>query len=167
MGLRGHALSICVFELNFSSGELLFSTASSFESAKRDAAINAGPVLCAAIDHEYTHLATAGDDKQLKVWAIDGLQLLSERYEAHPPPDLDSAHDRDSRNSEIPKKPTQILFTRSGQTIVVADKFGDVFRCVLLIPPSPSRRHSHTCPPKLPSHTATYNYTSTCAECRT
>jgi tRNA (guanine-N(7)-)-methyltransferase subunit TRM82 len=44
-----------------------------------DALLKAGPVRCAAVDSEYAHLATAGDDKQLKVWAIDRLQLLSER----------------------------------------------------------------------------------------
>jgi hypothetical protein len=31
---------------------------------------------------------------------------------------------------ELPKKPTQIGFTHSGDTILVADKFGDVFRYV-------------------------------------
>lgn len=79
----------------------------SFEGPKLDGVLKAGPVRCAAVDSRYTHLATAGDDKLLKVWAIDTLQLLSER--------------------ELPKKPTQIAFTRSGHTIIVADKFGDVF----------------------------------------
>ncbi|THH06557.1 hypothetical protein EW146_g9578 [Bondarzewia mesenterica] len=53
------------------------------------------------------HLATTGDDKKLKVWDIDGLKLLSER--------------------ELPKKPTQVRFVNKGQTILVSDKFGDVF----------------------------------------
>ncbi|KAH9967556.1 WD40-repeat-containing domain protein [Russula dissimulans] len=92
--------------LDSKSGELLCSTAS-FEGTELDSLTKAGPVRCAAIDSTYTHLATAGDDKLLKIWAIDGLQLLSER--------------------ELPKKPTQIRFTRSARTIVVADKFGDVF----------------------------------------
>ncbi|KAH9059106.1 WD40 repeat-like protein [Lactarius vividus] len=93
--------------LDSKSGELLHSTVS-FEGQKLDGVLKAGPVRCAAVDPMHTHLATAGDDKLLKVWAIDTLQLLSER--------------------ELPKKPTQIAFTRSGHTIVVADKFGDVFR---------------------------------------
>ncbi|KAI9444512.1 hypothetical protein H4582DRAFT_2070245 [Lactarius indigo] len=92
--------------LDSKSGELLRSTVS-FEESKLDEVLKAGPVRCAAVDSRHIHLATAGDDKQLKIWAIDTLQLLSER--------------------ELPKKPTQIAFTRSGDTIVVADKFGDVF----------------------------------------
>ncbi|KAH9031566.1 WD40 repeat-like protein [Lactarius hengduanensis] len=79
--------------LDSKSGELLHSTVS-FEESKLDGVLKAGSVR-------------SGDDKLLKVWAIDTLQLLSER--------------------ELPKKPTQIAFARSGQTIVVADKFGDVF----------------------------------------
>ncbi|KAH9070678.1 WD40 repeat-like protein [Lactarius deliciosus] len=92
--------------LDSKSGELLHSTVS-FEQSKLDGVLKAGPVRCAAVDTRCAHLATAGDDKLLKVWAIDTLQLLSER--------------------ELPKKPTQIAFAHSGQTIVVADKFGDVF----------------------------------------
>ncbi|KAH9166877.1 WD40 repeat-like protein [Lactarius sanguifluus] len=92
--------------LDSKSGELLHSTVS-FEESKLDGVLKAGPVRCAAVDTRCAHLATAGDDKLLKVWAIDTPQLLSER--------------------ELPKKPTQIAFARSGQTIVVADKFGDVF----------------------------------------
>ena len=64
--------------MSFRSGELLHSTAS-FEGSKLDGVINAGPVRCASVDSKYNHLATAGDDKLLKVWAIDTLQLLSER----------------------------------------------------------------------------------------
>ncbi|KAI9447148.1 WD40 repeat-like protein [Russula earlei] len=101
--------------LDSSSGELLRSTASP-QSEKKNFVLNAGCVRCAAVDPHYTHLVTAGDDKMLKVWAIDSLQLLSER--------------------EIPKKPTQILITRSGQTIVVADKFGDVFSYPLTSSPT-------------------------------
>ncbi|KAF8491637.1 WD40 repeat-like protein [Russula emetica] len=97
--------------------ELLRSTAS-LEGTKLDALLKTGPVRCAAVDFEYTHLATVGDDKQLKVWAVESLQLLSER--------------------EIPKKATQVLFTRSGRTIVVADKFGDVFTYPLVPLPIPT-----------------------------
>lgn len=31
-------------------------------------------------------------------------------------------------SSELPKKPTDIHFTRDGQTIAVSDKFGDIFK---------------------------------------
>jgi hypothetical protein len=30
--------------------------------------------------------------------------------------------------SELPKRPTDVLFTKDGETILVGDKFGDVFR---------------------------------------
>ncbi|KAI0247099.1 hypothetical protein BJV78DRAFT_1285811 [Lactifluus subvellereus] len=40
---------------------------------------------------------------------------------------FESIHDWAKCDRELSKKPTQIVFTRSGQTIVVADKFGDVF----------------------------------------
>ena len=66
-------------ELSLRSGELLHSTVS-FEGPELDGVLNAGPVRCAAVDIRYTHLATAGDDKLLKVWAIDTLKLLSERW---------------------------------------------------------------------------------------
>ena len=71
-------------ELNFRSGELLHSTAS-FEEPRLDEVLKAGPVRCAAVDSRYTHLATTGDDKLLKVWTIDTLQLLNERYATFSP----------------------------------------------------------------------------------
>ncbi|THU92732.1 hypothetical protein K435DRAFT_671619, partial [Dendrothele bispora CBS 962.96] len=73
------------------------------ESLKRS-----GPIRSAVLDPTKTHLVTLADDKLLKVWKVDGLELLHER--------------------ELPKRPTGALFTEDGQTIVVADKFGDVFR---------------------------------------
>ena len=42
--------------------------------------MKSGPIRCAAVDEAFVHLATTGDDKKLKVWAVDGLRLLSERY---------------------------------------------------------------------------------------
>ena len=132
----------------------------SLESAKLDALQKTGPIRCAAVDFEYTNLVTVGDDKQLKVWAIDSLQLLSERYV--PRRFSSSVHSRlTATRREIPKKPTQILFTRSGRTILVADKFGDVFRCVVPALAFLSLLMSL----KLPTRTATYTYTSSPAEC--
>ena len=75
--------------------------------------MKSGPIRCAAVNTSFTHLVTTGDDKKLKVWQIDGLKLLSTR--------------------ELPKKPTEIAFTLDGQTILVSDKFGDVFRCISLL----------------------------------
>ncbi|KAL1667097.1 FAD dependent oxidoreductase-domain-containing protein [Schizophyllum commune] len=66
-----------------------------------------GPIRVAAANKAQTHLATSSDDKRLRVWEVDSLKLLSER--------------------ELPKKATSVLFTQDGQTILVSDKFGDVF----------------------------------------
>ncbi|KAL1734036.1 FAD dependent oxidoreductase-domain-containing protein [Schizophyllum commune] len=66
-----------------------------------------GPIRVAAANQAQTHLATSSDDKRLRVWEAVSLKLLSER--------------------ELPKKATSVLFTQDGQTILVSDKFGDVF----------------------------------------
>ncbi|KAI0272275.1 quinon protein alcohol dehydrogenase-like superfamily [Gloeopeniophorella convolvens] len=82
--------------LDSTSGALLHSTTTP----------DARPVRCAAVDPAGAHLATAGDDKMLRV--------------------------------ELPKKPTHIAFARAGQTLVVADKFGDVFSYPLIPAPAPA-----------------------------
>ncbi|KAL1743252.1 FAD dependent oxidoreductase-domain-containing protein [Schizophyllum fasciatum] len=69
-----------------------------------------GPIRIAAADRAQKHLATSSDDKRLRVWEVETLKLLSER--------------------ELPKKATDVLFTQDGQTILLSDKFGDVFACV-------------------------------------
>jgi tRNA (guanine-N(7)-)-methyltransferase subunit TRM82 len=51
-----------------------------FDGAAKDELLKSGHVRCAAVDTSHLHLATSGDDKVLKVWRIDGLQLLSARY---------------------------------------------------------------------------------------
>ncbi|KAF8630455.1 hypothetical protein AX15_002907 [Amanita polypyramis BW_CC] len=65
------------------------------------------PIRCAAVDPSYSYLASCGDDKQLRVWKLDTLDLVNQR--------------------ELPKRPTAIEFVRDAQTIIVSDKFGDVF----------------------------------------
>ncbi|TFK83764.1 WD40 repeat-like protein [Polyporus arcularius HHB13444] len=93
--------------LNPNTGDLLQST-TTFADDAADKLRKSGPVRCIAVDADGVHIATTGDDKNLKVWSLaDGLQLVSER--------------------ELPKKPTEVSFTRDGQTIVISDKFGDVF----------------------------------------
>ncbi|VDB99931.1 unnamed protein product [Peniophora sp. CBMAI 1063] len=82
----------------------------------KEAILKSGPIRCATVDASQKHLITIGEDKRMKVWAIDGLKVLSER--------------------ELPKKPTQVLFARDQQTILVADKFGDVFSYPLHPTPS-------------------------------
>ncbi|KAH9926247.1 WD40-repeat-containing domain protein [Epithele typhae] len=90
-------------------GELLCSTRTLDEATCANI-IKSGSIRCVAFDDAFTHIATTGDDKKLKVWKVNTteprLELLSER--------------------ELPKKPTALLFTRDG-AIVVSDKFGDVF----------------------------------------
>ena len=77
------------------------------------------------MDSSFTHLVTSGEDKQLKVWQLEDLKLLSERYVACAVRLSLFSH---SRVSELPKKPTDVHFSRDGLTILVSDKFGDVFR---------------------------------------
>ncbi|TFY60518.1 hypothetical protein EVJ58_g5100 [Rhodofomes roseus] len=88
------------------SGKIVHSTAR-LVGAARDALLKSGPIRCLAVDGSFSHLATVGDDKQLKTWQIVGLRLMSVR--------------------PLPKKPTEIAFTRNGLTLLISDKFGDVF----------------------------------------
>ncbi|EIW79075.1 WD40 repeat-like protein [Coniophora puteana RWD-64-598 SS2] len=101
--------------LNAVTGSTLHSTASA-DHPEREGAEKSGPVRCAALDTSGAHLVTACDDKKLKVWAVDGLRLLSSR--------------------ELPKKATDLAFVQNGD-ILVADKFGDVFRYPLQHTPPP------------------------------
>ena len=62
------------------TGHLLYSTALIDEEEQRKSLIKSGHVRCAAVDREFRYLITSGEDKMLKVWELDGLKLLSERY---------------------------------------------------------------------------------------
>ncbi|KDR80625.1 hypothetical protein GALMADRAFT_276855 [Galerina marginata CBS 339.88] len=92
--------------LNTATGAVLHSTTTIPDSEKASV-LKSGPVRCAAVDHGFKYLLTSGEDKMLKLWQLDGLQLVSER--------------------ELPKKPTSVAFTADAQTILVSDKFGDIF----------------------------------------
>ncbi|KAJ6519092.1 WD40 repeat-like protein [Mycena sanguinolenta] len=92
--------------LDSRTGDLIVSTTER-QGADKDSLLKSGPIRLAAVDKDGKHLVTSGDDKLLKLWQIDGLKLLNER--------------------ELPKKPTALAFTRDGQTILSADKFGDIF----------------------------------------
>ncbi|KAJ7307093.1 WD40 repeat-like protein [Mycena albidolilacea] len=100
--------------LDSRTGDLIITTADR-QGADKDALLKSGPIRLAAVDKEGKHLVTSGDDKLLKLWQIDGLKLLNER--------------------ELPKKPTGLAFTRDGQTILSADKFGDIFSYDLHLAP--------------------------------
>ncbi|TFY83186.1 hypothetical protein EWM64_g822 [Hericium alpestre] len=52
---------------------------------------------------------------------------------------------------ELPKKPTQISFTRNEQTILVSDKFGDIFSYPLISEPAAPQKDA-TKPEELASH---------------
>ncbi|KAJ7140244.1 WD40 repeat-like protein [Mycena crocata] len=92
--------------LDSRTGDLI-ATTTALEDADKAALLRSGPVRLAAIDSHRKHLVTSGDDKELKLWRIDGLKLLNQR--------------------ELPKKPTGLAFTQDGQTILASDKFGDIF----------------------------------------
>ena len=57
---------------------MLHSTAA-LAAPARDALVKAGPVRAADVDRGFRHVALSGEDKKLKVWRLDGLELLSER----------------------------------------------------------------------------------------
>ncbi|OCH87825.1 WD40 repeat-like protein [Obba rivulosa] len=103
--------------INTQDGSVLHSTAN-WDETQKAALLKSGPVRVAAVDEGFTHLATVGDDKRLKVWQIEGLKILSER--------------------ELPKKATGAQFTKDGQTILVSDKFGDIFKYPLHYEPTPT-----------------------------
>ncbi|KAI9573962.1 WD40-repeat-containing domain protein [Boletus coccyginus] len=95
--------------LDAQSGRILHSTAN-FAHEDEDALISSGPIRCSGMSKDGRYLATAGDDKRLKIWDLELLTLLSAR--------------------ELPKKPTCIVFPRNTD-ILVSDKFGDVYRYAL------------------------------------
>ncbi|KAF8840818.1 hypothetical protein BDN67DRAFT_967996 [Paxillus ammoniavirescens] len=102
--------------LDTETGHVLHTTAN-FTEQDKDACIKSGPIRCAGTSHEGRYLATAGDDKRLKIWDLESLTVLSAR--------------------ELPKKPTSIEFTKSND-ILVSDKFGDVFKYPLCPSAEPS-----------------------------
>jgi tRNA (guanine-N(7)-)-methyltransferase subunit TRM82 len=51
-----------------------------FADEARSAVLKSGPIRCAAVDKNLEYLVTTGEDKILKLWEVDGLKLLSERY---------------------------------------------------------------------------------------
>lgn len=60
---------------------MLHSTAA-LDDATKEALLKAGPIRCVDVDAEFKHAALSGEDKKLKVWRLDGLELLSERWVA-------------------------------------------------------------------------------------
>ncbi|KAF8318670.1 WD40 repeat-like protein [Clavulina sp. PMI_390] len=76
-----------------------------------------GAISHVAVDLSEKYMVSAGiEDKQLKVWRVEDMRMLSSR--------------------EIPKKATGVLLTADQTTIIVSDKFGDVFSYPLEFDPS-------------------------------
>lgn len=119
-----------VFTAWIRDGTVIHSTAN-FDEEQKAALLKSGPIRVAAIDEAFTHLVTVGDDKRLKLWRIDGLKVLSERcasvscllYTM-------TLVYLTIYIRELPKKATSAQFTKDGQTILVSDKFGDIFGSV-------------------------------------
>ncbi|KAH6916061.1 guanine-N7--methyltransferase subunit Trm82 [Coprinopsis sp. MPI-PUGE-AT-0042] len=108
--------------LDSQTGLVLRSTAALSEEQQQDV-VKSGPIQVVAVDRSFRYVAAVGDDKLLKIWDTEdsegvqagGLKLLNSR--------------------ELPKKATGILFTQNSQTILVSDKFGDVFSYPLIYVP--------------------------------
>ncbi|KAH9852170.1 WD40-repeat-containing domain protein [Lenzites betulinus] len=133
LAVSGHHFHV----LNVHTGEIVHSTTKIDEQAQEKLE-KSGAIRCAAVDSHFTHIITTADDKRLKVWRVgEDFALLSER--------------------DLPKKPTEIGFTGDGQTVVISDKFGDVFSYPLHPDPSSESSTSHAGAPKRGSLTAHEN----------
>jgi len=66
-------------ELGFRTGKLEGSTANFDEQGVEDL-LKSGPIRFSAVDAEFEHLVTVGEDKKLKVWELDGPKLRSQRF---------------------------------------------------------------------------------------
>ncbi|PFH51854.1 hypothetical protein AMATHDRAFT_2753 [Amanita thiersii Skay4041] len=109
-----------ILVLDSLNGTILSSTSSLSDASLLSAVLKSGPVRCAAVDPTFTYLATSGDDKLLKLWEVNGLKLLNQR--------------------QLPKKSTAIEFTKDTQTVLVSDKFGDVFSYPIHYSPSAEKQ---------------------------
>ncbi|CAE7193695.1 unnamed protein product, partial [Rhizoctonia solani] len=107
-------VAICgsqIFALDSQSGAV--ETSTTVHSAEKNVS---SVIRIGAVDEAYQHLVTSGDDKRLRVWSIHDLKELSCR--------------------EIPKRANSLRLSQDGQTILVADKFGDIFSYPLVPPES-------------------------------
>ena len=69
----------CFTELEFRTGKLGGSTTNFDEKTVIDL-LKSGPIRFSAVDAEFEHLVTVGEDKKLKVWELDGPKLCSQRF---------------------------------------------------------------------------------------
>ena len=66
-------------ELGFRTGKPEGSTTNFDEQGAADL-LKSGPIRFSAVDAEFEHLITVGEDKKLKVWELDGPKLRSQRF---------------------------------------------------------------------------------------
>lgn len=106
-----HGPYISIFDAR--SGKLIQSTAPSFEPSRQNTSASS-LVLDVAVSLTRRRLISVDQQKYLKVWDLDTLELSSSR--------------------ELPKKATKVLLADNDETILGADKFGDVFAYPLVAP---------------------------------
>jgi len=93
-------------ELKIRTGELEGSTASFDEQNIADL-VKSGPIRFSAVDAEFKHLVTVGEDKKLKVWELDGPKLRSQRFALAsafvriPSIDLHAMHQGPSKTTDL------------------------------------------------------------------
>ncbi|KLO06649.1 hypothetical protein SCHPADRAFT_882612 [Schizopora paradoxa] len=102
---------ICVFET--STGQTLASTA----ELERDVVKLESVVVADICGEDREFLATITQDKTLRIWKIEDLSIVNERT--------------------VIKIPTCLKVTKDGSTIIISDKFGDVYS-FSVIPPGPT-----------------------------
>jgi tRNA (guanine-N(7)-)-methyltransferase subunit TRM82 len=66
-------------ELGFRTGRLEGST-TNFDEQNAADLLKSGPIRFSAVDAEFEHFVTVGEDKKLKVWELDGPKLRSQRF---------------------------------------------------------------------------------------
>lgn len=71
-------------ELEFRTGKFEGST-TNFDERNAADLLKSGPVRFSAVDTEFEHLVTIGEDKKLKVWELNGPKLRSQRFALAPP----------------------------------------------------------------------------------
>jgi hypothetical protein len=70
--------------LGFRTGKLEGST-TNFDEQNATDLLKSGPIRFSAVDAEFEHFVTVGEDKKLKVWELYGPKLRSQRFVLAPP----------------------------------------------------------------------------------
>ena len=69
-------------ELGLRNGKLEGST-TNFDEENAAGLLKSGPVRFSAVDADFEHIVTVGEDKKLKVWELNGPKLRSKRFAFH------------------------------------------------------------------------------------